>query len=267
MSSESGVRPSSAGPLKGKRILITRAKQQAGALAANLLQLGAEVVEIPSIEIRPPKSFAALDHALRRIAEYDWLILTSVNGVIALFERLQSTGISPEGLSTPKIAAIGPATQKAIESRGLKVAVVPRKYIAESVVDELRGEVRGKRVLLIRAKVARDVIPQELRHAGASVDVVEAYETVVPQESRERLRDALSRPGQRPHAVTFTSSSTARNFMELLGAENKHLLTGVMLASIGPVTSTTMRELGLPVHIEASDYTIPGLVSALSRNL
>ncbi len=259
--------PTATRHLKGKRILVTRAAQQAGSLAEQLRALGATVIEIPSIEIRPPRSYEALDNAIADIASYDWLVLTSVNGVQALLERVGHAGLSPEHLAQVRIAAIGPATRRVIESRGLTVALMPRQYIAESVVEAMREQVKGKRVLLVRAKVARDVIPQELRGAGAEVDVVEAYETVVPQASRGRLRDLLSRPGQRPHAITFTSSSTARNFLELLGAENKHLVTGVMLASIGPVTSKTLRELGLGVHIEATEYTIPGLVAALAENL
>jgi uroporphyrinogen-III synthase len=161
-----------------------------------------------------------------------------------------------------KIAAIGPATKKAIEKHGLKVNVVPEEYVAESVVEELRNEVAGKRVLLARARVARDVIPRELRKLGAKVDVVEAYETVIPQSSRTRLRAMLKDPRRHPHAITFTSSSTVRNFIALLG--KKPLLDGIRLASIGPVTSATLRDLGLPVDVEASEYTIPGLIKALS---
>ncbi len=266
MNQAAGLKP--AGPrLKGKRILITRAAQQAGVLADQLRALGATVIEIPSIEIRPPRSYQPLDDAIANISRYDWLVLTSVNGVQALLERVGHAGLSADHLGQVKIAAIGPATRKVIEGRGLKVAVMPKQYIAESVVEALRDQMKGKKVLLVRARVARDVIPEELRKASAEVDVIEAYETVVPQASRERLRDLLSRPGQRPHAITFTSSSTARNFLELLGAENKHLVTGVMLASIGPVTSKTLREVGLGVHIEASEYTIPGLVAALAENL
>jgi len=268
MNGSRGKRPSlAARALNGKRILITRASEQAGSLAERLQELGATVIAIPSIEIRPPQSYEPLDSAIRDIARYDWLILTSVNGVRALLERTEQAKQTLSNFSQVKIAAIGPATRKALEGRGLTVAVTPKQYIAESVVEALHHQVKDKQVLLVRAKVARDVIPQELGKAGARVQVVEAYETVVPQSSRARLRDVLSRPGQRPHAITFTSSSTARNFMELLGPDNRHLLTGVMLASIGPVTSGTLRELGLPVHIEAGEYTIPGLVHALAENL
>ncbi len=253
--------------LAGKRILITRASEQAGSLAQLLEQEGATVVAIPSIAIRPPKSYEPLDRAIRDAAKYDWLILTSVNGVRALYERLEKAQLSPSHFTRMRIAAIGPATKQAIEARGLAVAVMPKQYVAESVVAALRDEMPGKRVLLVRAKVARDVIPQELRDAGAEVDVVEAYETVIPESSRDRLRQVLAGPGQRPDAITFTSSSTVRNFVELLGADSKHLLTGIMLASIGPVTSATLRDLGLSVHIEAREYTVPGLVAALSENL
>jgi uroporphyrinogen-III synthase len=162
-----------------------------------------------------------------------------------------------------RVAAIGPATRKAIEQRGIKVDVMPKEYIAESVVRSLKGKVKGKRVLLVRAKVARDVIPRELRKAGAHVDVVEAYETVVPQSSRRRLQAALTNPNKRPNVVTFTSSSTVKNFVELLGTRRKSALDGVQTASIGPVTSATLRELGLPVDIAAREFTIPGLVAAI----
>jgi uroporphyrinogen-III synthase len=162
-----------------------------------------------------------------------------------------------------RIAAIGPATKKAIEQRGVKVDVVPKEYVAEAVVRSLRRRVKGKRVLLVRAKVARDVIPTELRGAGAHVDVVEAYETVVPQSSRARLRDVLRNPRQRPHVVTFTSSSTVRNFMGLVGERATVVLDGIRLASIGPVTSSTLREFGLRVDIAAKEFTIPGLVRAI----
>jgi len=251
-------------PLAGERVLITRAKDQAGSLAAELETLGATVVEIPAIEIRPPASYVALDATLNNIENYDWLILTSVNGVEALFARMQTLGFGPEKLLHLNIAAIGPATEEAIEVHGLPVDVVPEKYVAESVVEALREQVRGRRVLLVRARVARDVIPEELRKAGARVHVVEAYETVVPEESRARLVKALNDPHQRPTAITFTSSSTARNFVTLLGSdEPAKTLHGIILASIGPVTSATLRELGLHVDVEAQEFTIPGLVKAL----
>jgi uroporphyrinogen-III synthase len=284
--------------LKGIRVLVGRARHQAGALSSELRKRGAVVIEIPFIEIRKPRFFQPLDTALKNLGSYDWLILTSVNGVEAMWERLEKLGLrdasnarvparttSGEGQDFSRatgtfksgstlaakrrllrIAAIGPATKKAIEQRGAKVDVVPKEYVAESVVRSLKNKVKGKRVLLVRAKVARDVIPRELRRAGAHVDVAEAYETVVPQSSRARLRASLKNPKKRPHVVTFTSSSTVRNFVELLGGAQKartKSLAEIQMASIGPVTSSTLREQGLSVDIAAKQFTIPGLVAAI----
>ena len=277
-------------PLSEIRVLVGRAKHQAGALSTELRKLGAQVLEIPFIEIRKPRSFRPLDSALKNLNTYDWLILTSVNGVEAMWERMERlhlrletnregheftraaktsrkiAALAAEGRPL-RVAAIGPATKKAIEKSGLRVDVVPKEYVAESVVRSLKGKVKGKRVLLVRAKVARDVIPRELRKAGAHVDVIEAYETVVPQNSRRRLQSALKNPKKRPHVVTFTSSSTVKNFVELLDVREKRklqsLLEGVRMSSIGPVTSATLRESGLPVDIAAKEFTIPGLVAAI----
>jgi uroporphyrinogen-III synthase len=252
-------------PLRGVRILVSRAKKQAGSLSDDLRGLGARVLEIPFIEIRKPQSFAPLDSSLRAIDTYDWLILTSVNGVRALFERMEKLKLGGDTLSQLKIAAIGPATKAAIVDHGLKVHVTPKEYVAEAVVEALAAKVNGKRMLLVRAKVARDVIPRELRRLGAEVDVVEAYETVVPAKSRERLLAALENERQRPQVITFTSSSTVRNFVELIGkrAANACFQKGVCSASIGPVTSDTLREFRLPVNIQADEYTMPGLVKAI----
>jgi uroporphyrinogen-III synthase len=259
--------------LRGVRILVGRARHQAGALSAELRKLGAEVMEIPFIEIRKPKSFKPLDASLKNLDTYDWLILTSVNGVEAMWERMQKKKLLLTAAAKAQrlhVAAIGPATKKAIEQRGTKVDVVPKEYVAESVVRSLRNKVKGKRVLLVRVKVARDVIPNELRKTGAHVDVVEAYETVVPQRSRRLLQAALK--SRRPQVVTFTSSSTVRNFMELLkplaknsrNAASRHKdLAGIKMASIGPVTASTLREFGLPVDISAKEFTIPGLIQAI----
>ena len=208
--------------LSGVRVLVGRARHQAGALSGELRKVGATVLEVPFIEIRKPRSFKPLDSALQNLDGYDWLILTSANGVEAMWERLTKLRLK-KTLKHLRIAAIGPATKRAIEQHGGKVDVVPKEYVAESVVRSLRRRVKGKRVLLVRARVARDVIPRELRRAGARVDVVEAYETVVPQSSRTRLRSALANPRRRPHVITFTSSSTVRNFAALLGSRQMNL--------------------------------------------
>ena len=235
-------------------------------MSGGLKKLGAEVIEIPFIEIRAPRSLRPLDAALKGISKYDWLILTSVNGVDAVAARLKQLKIKPQALSLVQVAAIGPSTREAAEKLGLGVAIVPKHYVAESVVESLSGKVEGKRVLLARAKVARDVIPRELRKMGAKVDVVEAYETVVPASSRRKLRALMGDPKRCPNVITFTSSSTVKNFVQLLGGRGRPPHTdmqGVQFASIGPITSATLRELGLPVHPEAREFTIPGLIQAI----
>lgn len=220
------------------------------------------MTEIPAIEIRPPRTFRPLDQALLALPKYDWLILTSVNGVEALRSRRKKLGLPVQALRGLQLAAIGPATRAALEACGLRVRVMPREYVAEAVVRALRRRVRGKRVLLVRAALARDVIPRRLRRAGARVDVVAAYQTVIPRGSAARIREAMKDARRRPDFITFTSSSTARNLVAILGLRN---LAGVKLASIGPVTSATLRELGLRVHVEAKEYTMAGLVRAMAR--
>jgi uroporphyrinogen-III synthase len=272
------LKPTETHPLTGTRILVGRARHQAGSLSTGLRSLGASVIEIPFIEIRKPQSFAPLDHALSNLKTYDWLILTSVNGVEALWQRLRKLCIPGSRLKHMQIAAIGPATKRAIVKHGLKVKMMPEEYVAESVVKGLHDKVNGKRVLLVRAKVARDVIPDSLRAAGAEVDVVEAYETVVPEKSKSRLLALFKNQQRRPHIVTFTSSSTVRNFADLLGttkstpptkaapakkAAKLRALKAVQFASIGPVTSATLRELNLPVSIEAREFTMGGLIRAI----
>jgi uroporphyrinogen-III synthase len=259
-------------PLASCRVLVSRAKKQAGVLSSSLRALGCQVIEIPFIEIRKPTSYKPLDSALRNLGNYEWLILTSVNGVEAMFARMDKLRLFADDLRHLKIAAIGPATKKAIEAQGLAVHVTPKEYVAESVVSALQGRVKGKRVLLVRAKVARDVIPRDLRKAGAHIDVIEAYETVAPKTSQKRLRAALASRSRRPHAITFTSSSTVKNFVGLLGLRGARAALrktarhhGIHSASIGPVTSSTLRELGLPVDIEAKEYTMPGLVAAIVK--
>jgi len=262
-------------PLVNQRILVGRARHQAGALSSGLRKLGAKVLEIPFIRIQKPKSFGPLDSVLRDLGSYDWLILTSVNGVEAMWARAVKLRVRKDKFAHLYIAAIGPATEKAVRRLGLDVDVVPKEYVAESVVRSLRKRVKGKRVLLVRAKVARDVIPRELRAAGADVMVVEAYETVIPEASRARLKAALKDTSRAPGVVTFTSSSTVRNFVNLVGwstgkrssnsDSTSKLLGNLRTASIGPVTSATLRELGLPVHIQASEFTIPGLIEAIVK--
>ena len=183
-------------PLAGRTILVTRARHQAGQLSEKLRALGAEVVEIPAIEIVPPESYAALDEALGNLSQYQWLIVTSANGVAALAGRLALAGVGVGDFGHLKIAAVGSATERALEKLGLKVAVTPQEYVAESLVEALGEQVDGKHVLLARAAVARDVIPDALRAWGARVDVVDAYRTVIPAESVTAIRTFSARAGR-----------------------------------------------------------------------
>ena len=260
-------------PLDGIRVLVGRARHQASALSAGLRERGAAILEIPFIEIQRPRTYKAIDEVLARLHQYQWIIFTSVNGVDAFFERLEEKEINRKELRQAKIAAIGPATKRAIEGQGKQVDVVPKEYVAESVVESLRDLVAGTRILLARARVARDVIPVELTKLGATVDVVEVYETVIPKDSRRELRVALKNPKARPNIITFTSSSTVRHFAALLTNDESGRvdasrvdLKGIQFASIGPITSATLWELGLRVDIEAKQYTIPGLIAAIVGN-
>jgi len=254
-------------PLYGCRVVVSRAKKQAGALTSLLRDAGAEVSEIPFIEIRAPRSFKPLNDGLRLISEYEWLILSSVNGVDAMIDRMEKLGISKRALMHLNIAAIGTATRAALENFGLRVTVMPKEYVAESLVEALAQRIKGKRVLLCRAKIARDLIPRELRRLGAYVDVADAYETILPRSSRMRLRAALANEKKRPHIITFTSASTVQNYMNLLGIRSgsSKVIRGVRNASIGPVTSEELRKHGLSVDAQAEPYTIKGLVDAILK--
>lgn len=266
-------------PLAGRRVLVTRALQQAGKLSDGLKALGAEPVEVPVLEIRPPDSFEPLDKALRKLEAhsadaYHWLILTSANTVNTVAARCSLLGIDVSGIKLLSVAAVGSATAEAARKAGFRVTLVPDSYHSEGLVAAFGNSVAGKRVLLARAKVARDVIPTELRRAGAHVDVIEAYETVIPQSSRTSLQAVFKNPRRRPHVVTFTSSSTVKNFVDLIESprprtakSRARLLQGIRMASIGPVTSQTLRDLSLPVDIAAKQFTIPGLVQAIVKSL
>ncbi len=246
-------------PLFGKRIVVTRAKGQAEVLTARLRSLGADVVELPTIEIRPAADYAPLDSAIASLACYDWLIFTSANGVRFFLERLDRSWSDLRSLRA-RICAIGPATRAAIEALHLKVDLIGKEYVAESLVEAFQGhELAGKRVLLPRAAVARDVVPVEIARRGARVDVVEAYRTVIPDEAALHVRELFS-AARKPDAITFTSSSTVQNFVSVSSAA---VLEGVKVASIGPVTSQTARNLGMEVAIEAAPFTMDGLVHAL----
>ncbi|MBI2816095.1 MAG: uroporphyrinogen-III C-methyltransferase [Acidobacteria bacterium] len=252
-------------PLFGQRVLITRAREQAAELAAPLRALGAETLELPAIAIQDPDDWAPLDQAVRSAASYDWIIFTSANGVRKFMSRVAATETDIRSLAAAKLCAIGPATAAELRSHLLQVAKLPREYRAEGLLESFTGEeIAGKRFLVPRAKVARDVLPDELRKRGAHVDVVEAYRTVAPAESSERARIIFSR--HKPTIIAFTSSSTVQNFLSLLPHETRERdLRDVKIASIGPITSETLRRNGLRVDIEAAEYTIPSLIEAIRR--
>jgi uroporphyrinogen III methyltransferase / synthase len=248
-------------PLFQTRIVVTRAREQAGQLAELLREHGACVIELPTIEIVPPADWGPLDSAIASLETYDWVLFTSVNGVRFFVERLDASSKDLRHLRG-KVCAIGPATAERLRSLHVKVDLMPREYVAESVLKAFEEhDLAGKRVLLPRAKVARDVIPAELTRRGATVDVVPAYQTVVPEESA-KLAAQVFECGAKPHWITFTSSSTVRNFVRLCRVEH---LNGVRIASIGPVTSRTVQEFGLRVDLEPQHYTVAGLVEALVR--
>ena len=242
-------------PLFGKKIVVTRAQDQAGSLSHKLHALGATVIEYPVIELAPPEDTSAIDAAIARLHEYDWLIFTSVNGVRFFLDRLDASQTDLRSLRA-KLCAIGPATKAALEALHLKVDLLPEEYVAESLVAAFAGiSLEGKRVLLPRAAMARDVVPVELGKRGAIVEVVEAYRTRVPQSPAKVIQNA--------DWLTFTSSSTVKNFLALAGREP---FANARVASIGPVTSETLRMHGLTVHAEAQPHTMDGLLEAILRN-
>ena len=252
-------------PLAGRRVLVTRAAHQAGKLSEGLRALGAEPVEVAVLEIRAPERFDSLDAALRRLDSYDWLILNSANAVRALAEQAGALGIAltqPVGL---KVAAVGEATAAAARSIGLQVDFVPEAYVAEGLVEGLLERTAGQKILLARAAIARDVIPDALRAAGAEVDVVEAYRNVLPDAAPEQLRQAL---GKGFDVATFTSSSSATHLAEAARVAGVAWpVAGVPAVSIGPITSQTLRDMGWPPAAEANPSDIPGLIAAVERVL
>lgn len=248
-------------PLFGQRIVVTRARHQASELSQAIEALGGEAWEFPTIEIAPPSDNAYLIKALNDLKSFQWLIFTSVNGVEAFFAELRAQGRDIRDLIGLEIVAIGPATQAALEKKGLRVAYVPEEYRAEKIVEGLSGRVLpSHRVLLARAEEARDVLPESLKAMGAEVWDVPVYKTVLGGANRDELQRLLR--DKEIHTVTFTSSSTVRNFVKLLDGEVA-LLDNVKLYSIGPITSATAREHGLTVFKEAAQYTIGGLVEVL----
>jgi uroporphyrinogen III methyltransferase/synthase len=248
-------------PLFGRRIVVTRARDQAGALSAKLRALGADAIEMPTIEIVPAADYGPLDRAIAELASYDWLIFTSANGVRYFLKRLDGSQQDLRALGA-RICAIGEATKSAVEALHLKVDLMGEEYVAESLVEAFRFiDLHGKRVLLPRAAVARDILPRKLAERGARVDVVEAYRTVVPAGAATQVQEIFGGT-RKPDWITLTSSSTVQNFVRLAGVQ---AMEGVRVASIGPVTTAAAKRLGLAVSVEAKVYTSDGLVEAILR--
>jgi uroporphyrinogen III methyltransferase / synthase len=250
-------------PLFGRRMVVTRAREQASDFKTVLAELGADCIEFPTIAIEPPPSWEALDAAINDVATYDWVIFTSVNGVHFFMERLRSAGRDVRDLHGVQLAAIGPKTAETIEQYGLRPDLVPKEYRAESILDGLSGgEIRRKRFLLPRAMAARDVLPETLRQWGAHVDVVPAYQTVLPPERSDEMMELL-RAGK-IDCLTFTSSSTVSNFFSMFEKGSLlPLLENVCIACIGPITAKTAEAHGLVVDVMPSEYTIAGLTEAI----
>lgn len=250
-------------PLFGKTVIVTRARAQASILTKKLEAQGAKVIEVPAIKIVPAKDYAPLDNAIKNLAQYKWLVFTSTNGVDYFFERLLQAKKDARALANIKLAAIGSATADALAARGLVADLIPSAYKAEELAEALAEEIKaGDKILLARAKIAREVLPESLRKIGAQVDVVTAYETVADCENKEDLITTLANTADT--VVTFTSSSTVTNLLEILG-DKKSLLQNAALAAIGPITAATMQNNGLTPTITADKYTIDGLMDSIQK--
>jgi len=252
--------------LLGRGIVVTRAREQASGLANMLAELGADVIQFPTISISPLADYGRVDTAIAELDGYDWLIFTSVNGVGHFWRRLAVCGKDSRALGGRKVAAIGPATAEELRARGIEPDFIPEKYLAEGVAEGVTAlGVAGKRVLVPRAKEAREVLPDELRKAGATVDVLPVYQTLPADARREEVLDLL-REG-RIHCVTFGSSSTVDNFLSLIPADTLRACSQTRLAAIGPITKKTLERHGLECHIMPDEYTIPALVESLKKAL
>ncbi len=248
-------------PLAGRRIVITRAREQAGELVQGLAALGAVVVTAPAIRIEPVADLEPLRTALARIEQYRWVVFTSQNAVAVVFDQMPPAG----SFATARVAAIGPATGQALTARGVHVDLLPEGYVAESLVEAVasQGDLHGARVLIPQAEIARDTLAEGLRKAGAQVDVIPVYRTVPALEDGAALaREILA---GRIDAITFTSSSTVHSFVQSVGAEAARS-DRYRAAVIGPITGATAREYGLPVAIEAVEHTTAGLLQALASH-
>ncbi|MGQ3683487.1 MAG: uroporphyrinogen-III C-methyltransferase [Candidatus Loosdrechtia sp.] len=254
-------------PLFAKTIVVTRSREQASEFADQLYELGASVIEFPTIEIAKPDAIQPMDEAIKNIHTYHWIIFTSINGVDSFFQRLFELGMDIRDLKGINFCAIGPATEERIKNYYIKVDCRPPKFVAESIVEELKKVtvIKGKNFLLPRADIARSFLPEELQKLGGKVTDLVAYKTIMAQPVNINLADKIK--NGEVHIITFTSSSTVRNFIQMVGEKNIASFNGqVRYASIGPITTQTAEELGIRVDIKATEYTIPGLVNAILEN-
>jgi uroporphyrinogen III methyltransferase / synthase len=250
-------------PLLGKKIVVTRAREQSSDLVAKLSEMGADVLECPTIKVVPSEDLSPLDSAISGLKSYDWIVFTSVNGVRHFFERLFVKGLDVRSMGHLRTAAIGPATADMLFNFGLKTDIIPESFRAESVVEAfLKENIAGKKILLPRAQEARPILPVELKKMGAGVDEIITYRTIQDCQNVDILLEDLQNNGI--DMVTFTSSSTVKNFKALIPDDMFFsLLDGVTVACIGPITADTAKELGFKVHVTADEYTIPGLCNAI----
>lgn len=250
-------------PLHGKRILVTRTRQQASELSSKLKKLGGEVVEFPTIELKKVEDFSEIDKNIDRISEFNYLVFTSVNGVNIFFERLLQVGVDVRSLGDIKVIAVGSGTKKALENKGIIANFMPDVFTAEGILEGMKGFIKkGDRVLIPRAEIARNALNEGLETLGADVKVLDIYKTLVPTYNREDLLEILK---DQVDIITFTSSSTVKNFLEILGQENLYLIENTKLAAIGPITETTMIENNLKADIVPDKHSIDGLVDKIKE--
>jgi uroporphyrinogen III methyltransferase / synthase len=252
-------------PLFGRKILVTRSREQSRKMSDKIYASGGEPVTFPTIEIAPPTSYDPLDAAIDKISSYDWVVFTSENGVELFFRRFFALEKDIRQLAGPRFGAIGPVTAKAISSRGIKVDMLAKEFVAEGILSFFeRQDLTGRSFLIPRAEKARDILPEGLVGMGASVEVVSVYKTVLPSgEDVDTIKKMLL--DKAIDAITFTSSSTVNHFIEMFHSVNiGDLLHGVLLASIGPITTDTLARHGLKASVQAQEYTVDGLIRALT---
>ena len=252
-------------PLFGKRVLVTRGREQSRKMAEQIIEQGGDPILFPTIQITSPSDLGPLDAVFERVNTYDWILFTSVNGVERFFKRFFELHGDIRKLCGPKIGAIGPITAAALKKYYLNVDLLAKEYLAEGVLELLnqRG-IKGQKFLIPRAEKARELLPEEIVKHGGIVDVITVYKTVIPSDSDiQKIRELFTR--REVDVVTFTSSSTVTHFCEMLDVHDlADILQNVTVASIGPITSKTLSEKGLKIDIEASEYTIDGLISAIA---